>query len=136
MDTADEMTGSLAKEFILTEDLASVKDAIARCNQPGIDGVTATIRYRRKSGTPVWMEVNARAVRDPSTGEPIEYVIVMRDITDRKALEEQLSMLAMTDGLTGLANRRAFDQALEREKRLSGLCQLLESVERVFQVSL
>ena len=39
----------------------------------------------------------------------------MRDITDRKALEEQLSLLALTDDLTGLANRRAFDQALERE---------------------
>jgi diguanylate cyclase (GGDEF)-like protein len=30
-------------------------------------------------------------------------------------LEDRLSALAMTDGLTGVANRRAFDEALERE---------------------
>jgi diguanylate cyclase (GGDEF)-like protein len=39
----------------------------------------------------------------------------MRDITGRKVLEEKLSALAMTDALTGLWNRRAFDQALRRE---------------------
>ena len=109
------MTGSLASDFIVGEDLPVVKEAISRCNLQGVDGVTATIRYRRKVGPPVWMEVNARAVRDPSSGEPVEHVIVMRDVTDRKLLEEQLSRLALTDGLTGLANRRAFDQTLERE---------------------
>ena len=39
----------------------------------------------------------------------------MRDIAERKVLEEKLSALAMTDGLTGLWNRRAFDQALRKE---------------------
>jgi diguanylate cyclase (GGDEF)-like protein len=41
----------------------------------------------------------------------------MRDITERKLLdlEEKLSELALTDGLTGLANRRAFDEALNME---------------------
>jgi diguanylate cyclase (GGDEF)-like protein len=39
----------------------------------------------------------------------------MRDITDRKDLEEKLSALALTDGLTGLSNRRAFDDALVYE---------------------
>lgn len=113
--TVEEMTGRLAKDFILDDDIPSVKESIARCNQPGVDGVRATIRYRRKNGPPVWMEVNARAVRDPLTDEPIEHVIVMRDITDRKLLEEQLSLLALTDALTGLANRRAFDRTLDRE---------------------
>jgi diguanylate cyclase (GGDEF)-like protein len=45
----------------------------------------------------------------------IEFVIVLRDVTERKLLEDRLSAMAMTDGLTGLANRRAFDEALERE---------------------
>jgi diguanylate cyclase (GGDEF)-like protein len=54
-------------------------------------------------------------VRDPVTGEPSEIVLVMRDVTERKKLEAQLSALALTDSLTGLLNRRAFDEALERE---------------------
>ena len=38
-----------------------------------------------------------------------------RDVTERKAQEADLARLARLDGLTGLANRRAFDEALERE---------------------
>jgi PleD family two-component response regulator len=60
------------------------------------------------------MEVSARVVRDPATGEPKEAVIVMRDIIERKLMEEQLLAQALTDGLTGLANRRAFDRDLDR----------------------
>jgi diguanylate cyclase (GGDEF)-like protein len=54
-------------------------------------------------------------VRDPVNGEPRVYVLSMRDITGRKVLEEKLSALAMTDALTGLWNRRDFDQSLIRE---------------------
>jgi GGDEF domain-containing protein len=39
----------------------------------------------------------------------------MRDITERKALEEKLADLALSDALTRLANRRGFDQAIARE---------------------
>ena len=42
-------------------------------------------------------------------------VAVARDITERKALETQLAWLARFDALTGVANRRAFDEALEHE---------------------
>lgn len=37
------------------------------------------------------------------------------DITVRKRLEEELRILSHRDGLTGIANRRAFDSALKRE---------------------
>lgn len=57
----------------------------------------------------------ARVVRDPSTGEAAEAVIVMRDVTECKSMEDQLARLALTDGLTGLPNRRAFDEDLDRE---------------------
>ena len=49
-------------------------------------------------------------------------VYVMRDIADRKEAEEELlkafrvaEKLALVDGLTGLANRRLFDETLARE---------------------
>jgi diguanylate cyclase (GGDEF)-like protein len=70
---------------------------------------------RKKDGSLVWIEFTARVVRNPSTEKAIEAVVTMRDISERKALEEKLSTLALTDGLTGLANRRAFDEALDRE---------------------
>jgi diguanylate cyclase (GGDEF)-like protein len=39
----------------------------------------------------------------------------MRDITERKMLEEKLSTMALTDSLTELMNRRSFDETLTRE---------------------
>jgi diguanylate cyclase (GGDEF)-like protein len=54
-------------------------------------------------------------VHNPVTGEPQEVVTILRDVTARKSLEDKLATLALTDGLTGISNRRAFDESLERE---------------------
>lgn len=42
---------------------------------------------------------------------------VLRDITKRKQMEEMLQALAFIDGLTHIANRRRFDEAIEQEFR-------------------
>jgi diguanylate cyclase (GGDEF)-like protein/PAS domain S-box-containing protein len=107
----EEMRGRTVDEFILPEDLPILAAAIAR----GED--TATMRMSRKDGSLTWMENRAQLVRDPVTGEPTGWVVTMRDISERKMLEDALELQALTDGLTGLANRRAFDEALEREWR-------------------
>ncbi|MGH9028307.1 MAG: putative bifunctional diguanylate cyclase/phosphodiesterase, partial [Acidimicrobiales bacterium] len=53
--------------------------------------------------------------------EPSGAVLVFRDITERKMLEEQLARHAFHDALTGLPNRRLFldhlEHALRRSKR-------------------
>lgn len=64
-------------------------------------------------GSTKWCETTASYVVDGTGGH--RAVLVMRDISVRKRLEEELSTMALQDGLTGLANRRAFDQNLERE---------------------
>jgi diguanylate cyclase (GGDEF)-like protein len=79
----------------------------------------AAARVRRKDGTVVWLEVSPNLVLDPKTGEPRETILVLRDITERKRLEQKLEEMALTDGLTGLANRHAFDAILDREWRSS-----------------
>jgi diguanylate cyclase (GGDEF)-like protein/PAS domain S-box-containing protein len=63
-----------------------------------------------------WLSIKTRPTRDGSS------LVVVSDITTikeadsaLKAMTEQLKLLATTDGLTGLANRRAFDQALDAE---------------------
>lgn len=58
-----------------------------------------------------WFETQSRAVTD-SDGIITGAVIAVRDVTHRKAHEERLARAALTDGLTGLVNRRGLDEAL------------------------
>jgi PAS domain S-box-containing protein len=50
-----------------------------------------TVRFIRKDGTTVWVESRMSTVTDPETGRPREILTVVRDISRRKALEEQFA---------------------------------------------
>ncbi|MEO6394951.1 MAG: diguanylate cyclase [Devosia sp.] len=83
-----------------------------------------------------WLQIRTRPTSDGSS------LLIVSDITKLKeaeqvmlAMTEQLKLLASTDGLTGLTNRRAFDQALETEmsrcrRSGEGLALLLVDVDR------
>jgi len=66
---------------------------------------------RRKNGEiyPEWLTINA--IRN-HTGEITKYAAILTDITDRKKHEEQIKNLAYYDVLTGLPNRRLFNDRL------------------------
>ena len=111
----EEMIGKHVSSFVYPEDFPLVADVVERTLNQGINSDSITVRGIRKDGSLVWVETSTRVIREEDTGEPREFVIALRDVSERKALEEKLAALAMTDGLTGLANRRAFDEALSRE---------------------
>lgn len=113
--TPEEMVGKGPAEFVVPEDLPAIMTAQAN-HVAGKDSSTVSYRVRRKDGSAVWVEGSARLLKDSVAGNP-SIVVVMRDISDRKRQEDRLYELATTDGLTGLANRRAFDEALETEWR-------------------
>jgi diguanylate cyclase (GGDEF)-like protein/PAS domain S-box-containing protein len=113
--TTEEMMGFSPEDYVHPDDL-KVLSATRESDLKAVKrGTSPAIRLRRKEGSWVWMEASATVVPDPNTGQPQEFVVVLRDITERKLLEEMLAELALTDGLTGLANRRAFDEALSTE---------------------
>ncbi|MDP1909871.1 MAG: diguanylate cyclase, partial [Hyphomicrobium sp.] len=93
--------------------LAAMLDAL----QAGAESPALQYRAQRKDGTYVWVEVTGR-----SLGGDLGVMLSLRDVSRRKSAEDLLEeanrnlfMLASTDGLTGLANRRSFDKALVRE---------------------
>lgn len=75
-------------------------------------------RYLRPDCSIVWVMLSVSLVRD-AAGEPLHFVSQVEDITERKRTQDELERLASTDPLTGLLNRRRFDEELQRElKRL------------------
>ena len=73
-----------------------------------------TLWATRADGESFPMEASIDVVRD-ALGQARQHVMVFRDVTVQKRLEDRLRELSSTDALTLLANRRSFDETLERE---------------------
>jgi diguanylate cyclase (GGDEF)-like protein len=65
-------------------------------------------------GNQLYLAIDAGPIHDEE-GKLIAVVETLRDMTDQKRAEATLKALAASDGLTGLANRRSFDQTLAME---------------------
>lgn len=73
-----------------------------------------TYRYSHRQNSEVWLETTMRVTRKDD-GRVDGVVAITRDITEQKKLETVLETLAIEDSLTGLANRRRFDERLKEE---------------------
>lgn len=67
---------------------------------------------RQEAGRHGWFDVRMRGLRD-LVGRPYGVLSVLRSVTERKRLEEQLFVAELTDPLTGLTNRVAFTSMLD-----------------------
>ena len=73
-------------------------------------GKTLELAANRKDGTEIPIELSVARMR---LGAEWHAVAMLRDISQRKLLEEELLRLARHDVLTGLPNRAVFVEALE-----------------------
>jgi diguanylate cyclase (GGDEF)-like protein len=67
-------------------------------------------------GTSLYLAIDAGPIYDEG-GRLLAVVETLRDITAQKEAQSALQALASRDGLTALANRRSFDENLDREWR-------------------
>jgi diguanylate cyclase (GGDEF)-like protein/PAS domain S-box-containing protein len=105
-----------SNSFVHPDDLQLVSATVLRHFEGELDEVKLEFRIIARGGETLWVQTNCSTVKD-SSGRVTDIVFTMRDISEIKLLEIQLQAHARTDGLTGLANRRAFDEALDREWR-------------------
>ncbi len=93
--------GELYTEYVATRDESLGSSAENWCVMPRL-------------GNHLYLAIDAGPILDDD-GKLIAVVETLRDMTDQKRAEMALQTLAAKDALTGLANRRSFDQALELE---------------------
>ena len=120
----DELLGSRTAGSAHPEDADRLLGVLQSMLDGRVEKFTGVNRRRHRDGRWIWAETCYRAVRDAATGEVTGIVASVRDVSARKAVEDQLSeanarleFLSSHDSLTGLANRRAFDETLAREYR-------------------
>jgi len=102
---------SWAQSLIYPDDLAKVGEAMAHVLETHAQGASIEFRLCTGDGALRWVENRYVPVRDKE-GRLIEVEGIIIDITERKAAEEKITLLARTDGLTGLANRATFTERL------------------------
>ena len=123
----DEFIGLRLLDFIVPEDVERAQSNILLMYQ-GSSLRPNEYRGVRQDKSIFDIEVNSGFVRN-ANGQPTKMVFIVRDITERKQAEQKIQDLvqqleiekntaqfnSITDSLTGLANRRFFDEALRTE---------------------
>jgi diguanylate cyclase (GGDEF)-like protein/PAS domain S-box-containing protein len=102
-----------AEQLIHSEDLAKVGETMRSILSKDAEGASIEFRLRTGGADLRWVENRYVPVRDKE-GRLIEVEGIVIDITERKAAEEKISLLARTDALTGLANRATFTERLSQ----------------------
>jgi diguanylate cyclase (GGDEF)-like protein/PAS domain S-box-containing protein len=105
----DELVGRPFMDFVHPDDRERTEREAASLAE-GAKTVQFQNRYFAKDGTVHWMEWTSIPLQD----EEIIYGVA-RDISERKALERELERLSQHDPLTGLFNRRRFEEELRRQ---------------------
>lgn len=130
VSSAVEQMKGWKPEEILEQNLADLVhpddrtkvEATIRQLRLGIEGSRIEYRTQKRNGDYIWVEASLRMFRDGKSGIPAGILSLTRDITERKQNEalllqakDALEALVIVDALTGVANRRRFDECLAHE---------------------
>jgi diguanylate cyclase (GGDEF)-like protein/PAS domain S-box-containing protein len=83
------------------------------------DRCSLEARYFDAHGEEIWINLSVSIVRD-AAGQPLHFISNVEPISERKELQASLRRLAEHDPLTGLWNRRRFEEELTREAARCG----------------
>jgi len=115
------MLGYQSREELKSANLATdiIQDPVRRAQLLERSPQTGRVEpveteWNRKDGTTLRVRLSGRKVRGEK-GALDGYGIIVEDVTDQRALEDQLRKRAASDGLTGLANYRQLVDVLDSE---------------------
>ena len=109
-----QLIGRRDSDVTHPEDSEMIAELAWRILRGEMSSSTHEQRFVRPDGQVVWVIAHAVFLRDDH-GRPLSWVCQFVDITARRAAEAELDRLARHDVLTGLLNRRAFQERLVEE---------------------
>jgi diguanylate cyclase (GGDEF)-like protein/PAS domain S-box-containing protein len=119
--TPEELSGHSVLDFIHPDVASAARDAHAKWIAEPSRPMRHETRLRPADGGDIPVQVTASWVAEGTDGAAAHLVMIVEDITERKALEAQLVHRSLHDPLTGLPNRLLFQDrlwhALERGRR-------------------
>jgi diguanylate cyclase (GGDEF)-like protein/PAS domain S-box-containing protein len=126
--TADELTGGTMAARTHPDDVETDVRRFETLLRGEATHVAFDKRFRAKDGSTVYAWLTSSIAVGPD-GEPLYLITHALDVTDRRREQAQLERMALSDSLTGLANRALLtdrlDLALARLQRVPGSCALL-----------
>ncbi len=108
----DQASGAGWLESVLAEDRAVLKRACRHAMESS-ESFSIDFQLCRTDGHYRWHTCYGSPFRDPS-GQIVSIFGMCVDLTERKQREEQLAFMATHDSLTGMPNRRMFEDSLQR----------------------
>jgi len=111
-DVPSKITAFLDR--IHPDDQASFHSALDAHLKGKTPRLQCEFRFPHTDGHWLWLFISGHVV-DWHGDQPVRMVGIQQDISERKAMEAELTTLAMHDPLTGLLNRRSLMEELNRE---------------------
>lgn len=112
----EELLGMNHKKLTNQETAKEVFQAFHKVYTTGAPSKAFDWQIIRKNGDKRYVEASV-TLRKDSSGKPIGFKGMVRDITERKRTEQQINYMATHDTLTGLPNRLMFSQLLNHAIR-------------------
>lgn len=84
----EELVGTYRQQYIPMSDYQETKSFIDKSGAENIR--TYTYRFRHKEGNLIWLESTIALIKDDKSDEPLEFLSISRDITERLGTERAL----------------------------------------------
>jgi diguanylate cyclase (GGDEF)-like protein/PAS domain S-box-containing protein len=110
----EQLEATTYRSITHPDDVARNEAGIGEVIDGRVSAYRTEKRYIHSDGHVVPVDLSSTVVRD-GDGQPVHVLTQVQDITERKRFQGQLQYLADHDSLTGLFNRRRFEEELTRE---------------------